>query len=177
MQIYFIVKTRCFLILLLIHYQNQKKLAHYSWDIYQENLATKFSKVSWWALWVEDPRNFRNSFFVKTIVWTWFFFQVLQNALLQNEKKSIKKDESNLKVDWHCKRKKKKIEKEKEKRKMRKSQTTIIIIFLLLLFYLENFIFCYKRYLEKHVCIVTFVLQVFFVADYCKCSNKTPRPI
>ena len=60
---------------------------------------------------------------------------------------------------------------------MRKSQTTIIIIFLLLLFYLEKFIFCYKRYLEKHVCIVTFVLQVFFVADYCKCSNKTPRPI
>ena len=58
-------KPGVFIGLPLIHDQHWKSSAHYFWDFYQEKLATKFNKMSWWALWVGDPRNFHNSFFVK----------------------------------------------------------------------------------------------------------------
>ena len=65
--------ARCFYSLTLIHSQNEKKPAHYSWDIYQENLTTKFNKVLWWAFWVGDPRNFDKGFFVENYYWTSLF--------------------------------------------------------------------------------------------------------
>ena len=60
-------------------------------------LATKFSKVSWWALWAGDPRNFHNSYLIKNCYLS--FFQVLQSALLKMEQKNLlKKDGSQLKI-------------------------------------------------------------------------------
>ena len=58
-------------VLPLIHNQHLKNSAHCSWDIYQEKVAGKFNKVSWWALWVGDPRNFQSNFFVKN-----YYFQL-----------------------------------------------------------------------------------------------------
>ena len=31
---------------------------------FRKNLDTKFNKASWWILWVEDPSNFHNRFFI-----------------------------------------------------------------------------------------------------------------
>ena len=68
-------------------------------QIYQEKLATKFIKVSSWALCAGDPRNIHNSFFVKNYYLNLHFFQVQQSALLKNVKKNIlKKDASHLKI-------------------------------------------------------------------------------
>ena len=53
-----------------------KKSAHYSWEIYRGKLTMKSHKVSWWALWVEDPKNFCNSFFVKSYYLDLKFFQI-----------------------------------------------------------------------------------------------------
>ena len=72
----------------LIHNQNWKNSARYSSGIYQEKLATKSSKVSCF-LWVRDPWNFRNSFFVKDFYLNLNYFRVLQTALLKNEKKNL----------------------------------------------------------------------------------------
>ena len=48
------------------------------------------------------------------------------------------------------------------------------MLFLILLFYMEEFIFYSKAYLEKAY-IVTFVWQFFHVSNYWKCSNKHQR--
>ena len=48
------------------------------------------------------------------------------------------------------------------------------MLFLILLFYMEEFIFYSKTYLEKAY-IVTFVWQFFHVSNYWKCSNKHQR--
>ena len=40
------LKPGVFIVLPLINDQNKKNSAHYSWDIFQENLATKFNKDS-----------------------------------------------------------------------------------------------------------------------------------
>ena len=58
-------KNQVFLKFIINSQSKLKKLARCSWDIYQEKLTTKFNKVSWWARWVGDPRNFHNSCFVK----------------------------------------------------------------------------------------------------------------
>ena len=64
-------------------------------------LATKFNKVSCWTLWIGDPRNFHNSFFVKNYYFNLNFFQALQSALLKNETKNLlKKDANQLKIAW-----------------------------------------------------------------------------
>ena len=74
---------------------------NHSWDIYQEKLATKFSKVTWWALWIGHPRNFCNSLFVKNYYLNLTFFQALQSAVLKNEIKNfLKEDASHLKIAW-----------------------------------------------------------------------------
>ena len=68
-------------------------------QIYQERLATKFNKVSSWAVCAGDPTNIHNSFSVKNYYLNLNFFQVLQSALLKNVKKNIlKKDASYLKI-------------------------------------------------------------------------------
>ena len=63
-------------------------------------LATKFSKVSWWALWIGDPINFHNSFFVNNYYLNLIFFQALQRAFFKNETKNFQKDASQLKIAW-----------------------------------------------------------------------------
>ena len=89
-------------------------------------------KVSWWTLYVGDPRNFRNSFFVKNYYLNLNFFQVLQSALLNNEINIFsKKMQAILKLIGIARDRRKTLKKEKEKRKMIKSQTTPINIFLL----------------------------------------------
>ena len=68
--------------------------------------------------------NFHNSFFVKNYYLNLNFFQVLQSALLKNQKKKkiLKKDVSHLKLLDMARDRKKTSKNEKEKRKMRKSQ-------------------------------------------------------
>ena len=117
----------------------KKKSVHCSWDIYREKLATKFSKVLWWAYWVGYLRNF-HSFFVIIFFLNFNFFQLLENVLLKNKKNIPKKDAVQLKISSQCKRQKKYWKKEKEKRKMRKSQTKTINTFLFLLFYIVKLI-------------------------------------
>ena len=99
-------------VLPLIHNQNLKKSAHYSWDIFQEKLAVK-CKVLWLALWVGDPGNFDTSFFVKNYYLNLNFFQALQSTLLKNGEKKFAKmlDANHLKVAWHSEKQKKNIEK------------------------------------------------------------------
>ena len=64
-------------------------------------LSTKFNKISCWTLWIGDPRNFHNSFFVKNYYLNLNFFQALQSALLKNETKNLlKKDANQLKIAW-----------------------------------------------------------------------------
>ena len=119
-----ILKSGILIVLPSIHNQNKKCPAHYSWGIYQEKLATKFSKVSWWALWVGDPRNFPNS----------LFFQVMQNAHFKN---LLKKDASYLKIPWHSRRQKKILRKrETEHEKWEKVKQQQIFFFTFTFFLL-----------------------------------------
>ena len=48
-------------------------------------------KISWWALWVKDPRIFKTANFVKNYCLNLNFFQVIQSALHKNEKKIFSK--------------------------------------------------------------------------------------
>ena len=85
-------------------------------------------------LWAGDPKNLHNSFFVKNFYLDLNFFEVLQIALLKNEKKNFsKKDASHLKLLDIARYKRKALKKKKEKQKKRKSQTTAINVFLLFL--------------------------------------------
>ena len=130
----------------LIINQNEKSPTRYLWDIYQEKPATKFSKVSWWVLLFEDPRNFQNSFFVKNHYLNLLFFQVLQSALLTQRKKNLlKEDTSYLKIGWHSKRQRKTIEKRDRKTKNEKKPNrnnkyffTLALIFKKIHILLEN---------------------------------------
>ena len=131
--------------------KNLKDTAHYFWDFYQEKLATKFNKILWWALWVGDPRNFHNSFFVKNHYFNLNAFKVLQNEWKKN---LLKKDASHLKITWHSKRQKRK------KRKMKKTQTTAIFFFYFYFFVLKNlyFVETYRKKLSLcyYICIAVF---------------------
>ena len=61
-----ILKTRCFYSFSIIsEIITKKNEAYYSWVIYHKKFAAKFSEVSWWDLWVGDPRNFHNSTLLK----------------------------------------------------------------------------------------------------------------
>ena len=58
-------------------------------------------KVSWWALWIEDPINFYKSFFVKNYNLNLNFFFKHSRVLSLNEiKYLLKKDASHLKIAW-----------------------------------------------------------------------------
>ena len=113
-----IVKTRCFYTLPLIHNQN--------WKIQPTTLETFTKKNS-----LQNLTSFHGGLFELEIleIFTAFlsitiirtlFFQVLQRALLKNEKKNLKKDASHLEIVWHCKRQKKNIEKRERKTKNEK---------------------------------------------------------
>ena len=63
---------------------------------------------------LEIQKIFTTAFFLKTIT------QVLQSALLKDERKNLKKNASELKIVWHSKRHKKNIEKREIKTKTEK---------------------------------------------------------
>ena len=120
-----------------------KYSVHYSWDIYQEKLATKFNSVSLWAYWIGDSRNFHNRLFLKNYYLNLNFFEVLQSAtLLKKEKKSSQKDASHQKIAWISKRQKKNIKKRERKTKNEKKSNNKNIFFTFLYkkiyFLLEN---------------------------------------
>ena len=71
-----------------------------------------------WTLWAGDPKNLHTSFFVKNFYLDLNFFEVLQIALLKNEKK--KKDANHHKIAWHSQIQKKSIEKRERKTKKEK---------------------------------------------------------
>ena len=120
-QMYIIVKARCLHSLTLIHNQSFKikvktikNFSTLSWDIYLENFATKFIKVSWWPLWVGHHRNFHNSSFVKNYYLNLNFFFKYCRVLSLKQKKSLTEDASHLKIDWHSKSQQKKLKKERK---------------------------------------------------------------
>ena len=54
---------------------------------------------SWWALWIEDPGNLRNSFFVKNYynIWTWIFLMLcLKTKKKQKNQKWCKPSRNSL---------------------------------------------------------------------------------
>ena len=110
---------------------------------------------------VEDPRNFHNSFFIKNYSLSlYFFFQVLQCALVKNKKTIHKKNASHLKIALHSKRQRKNTEKRETKPKNEKKPNNKNKYFFTF-FYIENFIFCEETYLEKlslycYICITNF---------------------
>ena len=70
---------------------------------------------SWWALWIEDPRNLRNSFFVKNYynIWTWIFLMLWLKTKKKTKKNqkwckasrnSLTEQEANLK-QWRKRKK------------------------------------------------------------------------
>ena len=123
-----IVETICFSGLPLIHNQILKNLAHYSWNIYQEKLATKCNRISWWPLWVGDPWNAHNSFCVKNYLLNLNCFQVLyifKLSLTSKKKIFTKKMQATKKLfyiardrrkHWKKRQKKEKWEKVKQQR-------------------------------------------------------------
>ena len=101
MQMCVIVKVRCFIAFSI---NSQSKLKKFS-TLFVRQLPRKTRyEISWWTLWVGDPRNFHNSFFAESYYLNSNFFQEWQSALLKNEKKNLKKDASQLKIAWHSKR-------------------------------------------------------------------------
>ena len=70
-----------------------------------------------WTLWAGDPKNLHTSFFVKNFYLDLNFFEVLQIAVLKNEKK--KKMQTTLKLLDIARYKRKALKKEKEKQKKR----------------------------------------------------------
>ena len=73
-------------------------------------------------------------FLLKTLIWTWIFFQYCRVLSLKTEKIFSKKDASQVKITWNNKRQKQNIEKRDRKNKIRKSQTTTVSIFLKIFF-------------------------------------------
>ena len=92
--------------------QNEENSAYYCWDTYQEILAAKFKMLHGGLLELEILGIFTTVFLLKTIIWTWIFFNYCRKMLW-------KKDTSHLKIAWHSKRQKKIIEKRERKIKMR----------------------------------------------------------
>ena len=85
------VKIRCFYSFIINSPSKLKKFSTLFSDIYQEKLATKYNKVSWWALFFGDPRNSHSSFFVKGCYLNSISFQALQSALSLKTKKNLLK--------------------------------------------------------------------------------------
>ena len=82
--------------------KTKKKSIHYSWDIYQEKFAMKnLTRFHGGLFQLEILETFAIAFLLKTIIWTYFFVQVLPSALLKNETKNLlEKDASQLKIAW-----------------------------------------------------------------------------
>ena len=135
-------KNQMFLWFTLNSQPKLKKFSTLFLSIYQEKLATKFNTVSWCALWVGDPVNFHNSFFVKNYYLNLNLFSSIEEcSLLKRNKKPFQKrwksTKNCLTVDIAGDRSKA-FRNEKEKRKMRKIQTAAL--FLLRFLYWETYI-------------------------------------
>ena len=116
-----VVKTRCFHSLSLIHDKNfgikikTIKIQHTIFETFTK-------KSSLWNLSVfhdgpfelEVLEIFTTAFLFKTLIWTWIFFQVLQSALLKNQRKTDRRTEA--------RERRKILKKEKEKQKMKKKK-------------------------------------------------------
>ena len=132
-----IIKTTRFYGLPLIYNQNKKNSAYYSWDIYQGKLATKFDKVSWWALWIGDPRNFYSSFFVKNYYLS-ALCRVLSLKTTQKTQKRCKSTKNCLAVDI-AKDRNKALQKRKKNEKWQKVKQQLLQFYF---FYIGILIFC-----------------------------------
>ena len=152
-----VVKTRCFHSLLLIHDENFEikiktiKIQHTIFETFTK-------KSSLWNLSVfhdgpfelEVLEIFTTAFLFKTLIWTWIFFQVLQSALLKNQRKTDRRTEA--------RERRKILKKEKEKQKMKKkNQTATTNIFYSYFFTWKNLYFIRKHIWKNLVYIVTFV--------------------
>ena len=119
MQVCVFVKSRCFY---SFTFNSQLKLKKN-----QQTILETFTKK-------KSPHNLRRfhcrlfeleileifttAFFLKTVIWTWFFFMSCRAFSLKTKPNLVKKDASHLQIAWHNKRQKKNIEK--------RSQTTTV---------------------------------------------------
>ena len=123
------VKIRCFYSFIINSPSKLKKFSTLFSDIYQEKLATKYNKVSWWALFFGDPRNSHSSFFVKGCYLNSISFQALQSALSLKTKKNLLKKKKKKKKKPATKklfviaRDRRKTLKKKEKKKKNKKKS------------------------------------------------------
>ena len=132
----------------------------------------KFNKVSWWNLWIGDPRNFHNSFFVKNYYLNLNYFKHCIVFFLKTKQKILsRKVQVNWKLlgSWHSKREKQNIKKRERKTKNMKKSNNRFFTFTFL--YRKIYILSENIYLENLVCIVKFALPFFHVAGYWKRSN------
>ena len=106
--------------------------------------------VSWWALWVGDRINFRNSFFVKNYYLNLNLFQVLQSAILKN--KSSQKRRKPPKNFLTQKRKKKNIEKGEKKTTNEKSQQQLTFSYCY--FFIQKNFYFVRKHIWKNVCFI-----------------------
>ena len=119
---------------------------------------------------------FTIAFLLKTIIWTWIFFMYCRILSLKTKKIFSKKMQTTYKLCEIARDRGKALKKVKEKRKMGKTQRTTIVFYFY--FFIQKNLYFVKKCIWKNlVCIVTFVLQFFWVAGCWKFSNKTPAPI
>ena len=136
-------KKGLFIVLPLIHNQKLKK-QHIILEI-----STKKKSLRNLTRFHGGPfqlRNFATALLLKTVIWTWIFFQVLQSALLKNEKKSSQKDTNHLKIAWHKQETEENIEKRERKTKNEKKTINNNIFF--------TFTFLYSLYC--YICLTVF---------------------
>ena len=168
-------KDQMFLWFTLNSQPKLKKFSTLFLSIYQEKLATKFNTVSRCALWVGDPVNFHNSFFVKNYYLNLNLFSSIEECspLKRNKKpfqKRWKSTKNCLTVDIAGDRSKA-FKNEKEKRKMRNEKNSNNSFVSFTFFILGNLYFVRKHIWRNLADIVTFPLPFFHVAGYWKCSN------
>ena len=144
MQIWVIVKTRCFYSLQSIQNQNfkikTKTIKKFSTLFLRRTKKNSFRNLATFhggLFEFEILEIFATTFLLKTIIWTWIFFKYCR-VLFLKRKKNLKKDASHLKIAWYSKRLKKKIEKRERKTKHGKSQTKTINIFYAYCFIWKN---------------------------------------
>ena len=118
------VKTSCFYSFTINSQSKLKKFSRLFFKHLPRKTLNKLNKVSWWALWVGDPRNFHSSFFIKNYYLNlnfFFFFKYCRALLsLKTKRNLLKKDVSRLKIAWNIKRQNKNIKERERKTKNEK---------------------------------------------------------
>ena len=91
-----IVKTRCFISFTIYSKSKLKKISTLILETFtKRHLLRNLTRFHSGLFELEILEIFTIAFSLKTITWTWIFFQEPQSALLRNEK-NLKKDESHL---------------------------------------------------------------------------------